>query len=245
MGSSAGCTLPEAILFDLDDTIVSFDGVCDPAWEEVCCAFCARTGSFEADLLLQSIYAVKEWYWGDPERHRTGRLDILAARREVVRMAFERLGAFNELEAFELADGYSRRQEEMIHLFPGAVETLEELQRRGIRMGLITNGMPLTQRAKIDRFHLEKYFEFCLIEGEVGFGKPDVRVFELALEKLGLPASEVWMIGDNLVWDVAAPQKLGITGIWNDYLHKGLPAGSPVIPDRIIHAIRELIEPTA
>jgi putative hydrolase of the HAD superfamily len=50
-------------------------------------------------------------------------------------------------------------------------------------------------------------------------------------------------VGDNLVWDVGAPQKLGIFGIWNDYRNKGLPPSSKIIPDRIITNISELVEP--
>jgi putative hydrolase of the HAD superfamily len=47
-------------------------------------------------------------------------------------------------------------------------------------------------------------------------------------------------VGDNLEWDVAAPQALGAYGIWVDVRRGGLLAGAAVRPDRVIHAIREL-----
>lgn len=37
-----------------------------------------------------------------------------------------------------------------------------------------------------------------------------MRIFEIALAKLGLKADEAWMVGDNLEWDIEAPQKVGI-----------------------------------
>lgn len=108
-------------------------------------------------------------------------------------------------------------------------------------MVLITNGSAEKQRGKINRFCLSGFFEFCLIEGEVGVGKPDTRVFEIALQNLGLGPEDVWMVGDNLVWDVEAPQKLGIYSVWNDFRKTGLPENSTIIPDRIINEISELL----
>lgn len=232
---------PKAILFDLDDTIISFDGVCEPAWEKICTEFAPKMGMTDATVLLNAIRETRQWYWGDPDRHRIGRLDLDNARREVVGLALKTLGYPEVACAVELADGYTRLQEEMIHLFPGAIETLEELTRRGIKLALLTNGNKAKQRAKIDRFNLQRFFQTCLVEGELGFGKPDLRVYGKALEELGVGADQTWMVGDNLEWDVAAPQKLGIYGIWNDYCGKGLPLHSGVVPDRIISNIRELL----
>jgi putative hydrolase of the HAD superfamily len=49
------------------------------------------------------------------------------------------------------------------------------------------------------------------------------------------------MIGDNLEWEVEAPQRLGIYAIWMDAHGKGLPAESTVKPDRIIRSLTELL----
>ncbi len=50
------------------------------------------------------------------------------------------------------------------------------------------------------------------------------------------------MVGDNLEWEVAAPQRLGITGIWHDWQDRGLPPGTNVRPDRIIRSLPELLQ---
>jgi putative hydrolase of the HAD superfamily len=109
-------------------------------------------------------------------------------------------------------------------------------------LGLITNGSSEDQRRKLDRFGLAPYFDCILIEGENGFGKPEPEVYELALGRLGIRPQEAWMVGDNLIWDIEAPQKLGIKGIWVDFAYQGLPEGYPIQPDRIIHSIAELAE---
>ena len=237
-----GEILPKAILFDLDDTIISFDGAADYAWEEACKAFVkSEKTPFNIIELLESISKIRKWYWSDPERHRTGRMDMIKARREIVKAALEQLYFYDEAKAYKMADNYSKLQEELICLFPKSIETLERLSALGVRMVLITNGTADKQRGKINKFCLTSFFEYCLIEEELGFGKPDTRVFELALQKLNLKSEEVWMVGDNLVWDVEAPKKLGIFVVWNDFRRKGLPKDSTIIPDRIISDISELI----
>jgi putative hydrolase of the HAD superfamily len=236
--------LPKAILFDLDDTIISFDGVTDIAWKETCDSFVKSEKTFFcAKQLFESIGKTRNWYWSDADRHRKGRMNMIKARREIVKMALTELQYFDEVKAYEMADNYSRLQEELICLFPNSIETLEKLKALGVRMALITNGSSEKQRGKINRFCLSEYFEFCLVEEEVGYGKPDIRVFVLALQILNLKAEEVWMVGDNLLWDIEAPKKVGIFSIWNDYKGKGLQPDSPIIPDKIISDISELLPP--
>ena len=106
-------------------------------------------------------------------------------------------------------------------------------------MALITNGAGEAQRAKIERWGLAGHFECVAIEGELGVGKPDTRVYIHALEQLGAGPRDAWMIGDNLEWDVAAPQRLGIAGIWVDVRGTGLPSGAPA---KLAAVIRGLVE---
>ena len=234
--------LPKAILLDLDDTIISFRGSSDIAWKETCIEYGGKLCSYiSADDLANSIDATRDWFWGDPERHRIGRLDMDASRRKIVRIALRKLGYRDKAKALEIADYFNERQEKHMMLFPDSIKALEKIKAAGIRMILVSNGNSDKQRGKIDRFGIEKYFEQCLIEGEVGYGKPDIRIFKLALSILELKAEDVWMVGDNLVWDVEAPQKVGIYSIWNDYKKTGLPINSKIVPDRIINSIIELI----
>jgi len=57
-------------------------------------------------------------------------------------------------------------------------------------------------------------FSVILISEEVGIKKPDPRIFLMALEKLGMLASEVIFVGDNPRLDVTAPATVGIRAIW-------------------------------
>ena len=125
--------------------------------------------------------------------------------------------------------------------FPGAIDTLKHFRRNNIPLALVTNGAAEIQRRKIRRFDLEPLFDFIVIESEFGFGKPDERVFQHALNQLGVDKKDAWMIGDDLARDVAGAKQAGIPGIWVDWQNKGLPASSVVQPDRIIRSISELV----
>jgi putative hydrolase of the HAD superfamily len=105
----------------------------------------------------------------------------------------------------------------------------------------VTNGAAGSQRAKIERFALSDRFDHIQIEGEHGFGKPEERAYHHAMDALGVAAGDTWMIGDNLEWEVEAPQRLGIYAIWMDTHGDGLPEGSTVRPDRIIRSLTELL----
>ena len=140
-----------------------------------------------------------------------------------------------------MGNEYAKKREQAVTPFPGAIDALSTLSDAGVLMALVTNGTSSTQRAKINRWDLGKYFDYILIEGEFGTGKPETTVYIHAIEALRTKASDTWMIGDNLEWEVAAPQRLGITGVWHDWRAKGLPSGTSVRPDRIITSLQDLI----
>lgn len=235
---------PKALLVDLDDTILLYDAGAPQAWQQVCERFAPRIPGLEAEPLRAAIAETSDWYWSDPERNRSGRLNLPATRREIVSIAFESLNVSASELVGELADAYDETRIKLIAPSHGAIGALRDLKARGVKLALITNGASQPQRAKIQRFNLAPLFESILVEGEFGAGKPEPRVYLHSLDQLGASPSEAWMVGDNLEFDVEAPQKLGIKGIWVDWQAGGLPVGGGVKPDRIVNRISELVDGT-
>jgi len=116
------------------------------------------------------------------------------------------------------------------------------LRGRGVPLALVTNGDAGHQRRKIAQHDLKRFFDVLVIEGEMGVGKPEEIVYRYALSKLRVKAEEAWMVGDNLEWDVVAPQRLGLRGVWVDGPGQGLPKGADAAPHRIIRAFPELLD---
>lgn len=110
-----------------------------------------------------------------------------------------------------------RYQEPEIHLYPGVEALLTELRNQGFRLGVITDGRPEGQRAKIKALGLEKLVDHILVTDEFGgaeFRKPNPIAFETMKEKLGVEYSEMCYVGDNINKDFIAPQQLGMRSIW-------------------------------
>ena len=233
-------SLPRALLFDLDDTIVRESAGAEDLWAEMCTAFAPRAG-VEVSALVAALDAARTWFWDDAERERRGRLAMPWARRAVAEHAFRGLGLRNLALAHELGDAFTRARSERMQFFPGARETLCELRARGHRLGLLTNGGALLQREKIERFALAPLFDVVLVEGELGFGKPDARVFERALRALGAEAGDSLMTGNDLRSDIFGAHSAGIRSVWVDHAGAGVPASAPAQPDRVVRAIAELV----
>jgi len=230
--------LPRTILFDLDDTLISAYGRPLEAWRKVSRIFARELAPLDTEQVAIKVMAQAAAFWGDPERHRQWRQKLLAARRHIVAAA---IPDCSRTLTDAIADRFTSLRDEEMRLFPGAVETLHALRGHGVRLGLITNGDGETQRSKIARFALEAHFDHIQIEGEHGFGKPEERAYRHALSALRADAAQTWMVGDNLEWEVAAPQRLGIFAIWHDTEGCGLPANAPARPDRIIGSLPELL----
>lgn len=238
-------SLPSAFLLDLDDTILDDSGGVIACWREACLTHRALMNGLDPQAVFEAVERMRAWYWSDAERHRAGRLDMRSARREIVRLALAEIGVDDLALAQQIGTTYHELRDRAIAPFGDAVATVRWLRSRGCRLALLTNGGTEGQRIKIERFGLAPLFDVILVEGEVGYGKPDPRIYTRALFELAVPAAEAWMVGDNLEWDVAAPQRQGMTGIWVDVRGRGLPAGHPVRPDRIITRLADLMTPQA
>lgn len=234
--------LPKAILFDLDDTILSFGGR-QLLLQEVAEAFRPDLAPILPAEVAAQVESAFLTFWSDPAQYPKWRNDLLGARILIVTELFESVPIATPDVARRFATRFHERRESGEgRLFPGAIATIEELRRRGVRLALVTNGHADSQRAKVRLFGLESLFDHIQIEGEVGFGKPETRAYTHAMAALGCRPEETWMVGDHLLWEVAAPQRLGIHAIWHDHVGAGLPPDQAVVPDRIIRSIPELLD---
>ena len=141
-----------------------------------------------------------------------------------------------------MARRYSTLRDAAISLFPMALSVLGRLREHGVKLGLLTNGSTDKQWAKIRQFALARFFDHIQVEGDVGFGKPDLRAFRRALAALDVAPDEAWMVGDNLVWDIRGAQQAGIYAIWIDVHGSGPDAEDGVTPDQVVASLAEVLQ---
>ena len=238
---------PKAILFDLDDTLISphhhrtffWHGAIQDIWKQKEAHGVPEPK--DIDDLVNKIDRSAADFWSVPDRHKSGRLDIRTARFTILDNAIGSDNRYDRNTRWLIADRCGALMFDKTTLFPDAISTLKNLKLEGIKLALVTNGASEAQRAKINKFDLEQYFLHVQIEGEAGVGKPELQAYKIAMEKLNVVATETWMVGDNIDWEVIAPQKLGIFSIWRDPRGYGiLPEGTSAKPNRIITKLAQL-----
>lgn len=96
-----------------------------------------------------------------------------------------------------------------------ALQTVQTLQRRGFRLGVISNGADDENTYMLlEKAGLRSYFEFVLSSAAFGRRKPDPDIFRAALNYFDMPPEEAVMVGDTLEADIAGANQLGIFTIW-------------------------------
>jgi len=86
--------------------------------------------------------------------------------------------------------------------------------KKQVKVGIITNGSVERQKAKIFHTNLDHCFDTIIISDEVGWRKPDKRIFEFALNRLHVNPEDTLFVGDDLEKDIGGCQQANIKGIW-------------------------------
>jgi putative hydrolase of the HAD superfamily len=93
---------------------------------------------------------------------------------------------------------------------------LGELKKK-YKLGLITNTLPETKKENIMKLLCEagigEYFDQILVSSELGFGKPDPRIFHLMLNMLDVKPEESVMIGNTISTDIFGGNRIGMQTI--------------------------------
>lgn len=97
-------------------------------------------------------------------------------------------------------------------LEPDALPALEVLHGR-YRLGIIAN-QPSVVREAMARDGLDRFFDVWAVSADVGYDKPDPRLFAHAVAEAGVDASRAAMVGDRLDYDVRPAREAGMYAIW-------------------------------
>ncbi len=103
--------------------------------------------------------------------------------------------------------------------FPGLHEVLTELRARGYLLHVLSNNSSILP-LQLELINTTRYFESISWSEEMGYEKPDPRIFELALERMGAEKSEVVYVGDSFEADVRGAQGAGIIPIHADHRNR-------------------------
>lgn len=115
---------------------------------------------------------------------------------------------------------------------------LAELQARSYRLGVVAN-FPGNLADVCREFGLTDFLDVIVDSTVEGIAKPDPRIFQRALDRLGLPPSACWFVGDSLEKDILPARQLGFRTVWIVPAEKG-PAAHPAA-DAVIHRLPDIL----
>lgn len=258
MGQNASVAPPRFVLFDFGHTLVDFrrvpsalvaayaeirERLGEVVSHELPAAAALGDQITEAmDLIVRRSY----------EEGRIQELDIV----ELLTDAFAGIGVTLGPElARELAVIDHRAFSESIEVPPATLTTLETLTGRGLVLGLVSNItlLPSLLHDDLERFGLGRFLSVAAFSSEVGWRKPDRRIFSNVLDRLGADPAETVFVGDRLYDDIGGAAAAGMRTVLTceyrdelagpgraDALRIGEEALAALRPDAVIHAIDEL-----
>jgi len=207
-----------AVIFDVNGTLLGYD---DPlGFERRFAQACADLGSSVDVEQVVSAFArlQQEWAWRREAGIQRASNEIQYRRTMtwVYRLMLKALQLSGDLHA--MADALYERfvvREGFMPLLSDVHSTLVILQRRGLRLGILSNFPPhLEETLKTHGIH--GYFGFFVVSSLVGLEKPDPAIFELAIERAGVPRESILLVGDDPHDDVYGAQAVGLAAVLVD-----------------------------
>lgn len=198
------------ILFDADETLFYFD-----AFKGLQLMFSRYNVAFsDADFKQYELINRPLWV-----QYQNG--DISASELQQTR--FREWAKKLKTTEQQLNDDYMQAMADICEVLPGTTSLIHSLNGR-VKLGIITNGFTALQKIRLEKTGLADYFDLLVISEQVGVAKPDRRIFEYSLEKMGNPApTSVLMVGDNPQSDILGGINAGLDTCWFNHQNQLLP----------------------
>ena len=188
----------KAVIFDLDDTLISEKEYVRSGFRQV-----AINISDEYKLDMNEVYKLL--------------LDIFEEdSKNVFNRALNKLNISYEIEYIKKLIDIYRGHKPDIKLYDDAKYILDILYKKGIKLGIITDGYKITQRKKLEALNIDNYFECIVVTDELGreYWKPHRKSYEIMKNKLKFDYNEMVYVGDNLSKDFVTANKLGMKTVF-------------------------------
>jgi HAD superfamily hydrolase (TIGR01549 family) len=192
----------EAVIFDLDGTLANFNLDFKTLRSEVR-SYLMRIG------VPASVLNVNESIF-----------EMLTKTEIFVKNSGKPATAFGEVrsQVMAIAEKYEMEAALTTSLIPGASETLKELKRMKLKIGLCTSSSEKAANYILQRFNIKDFFQIVVARDRVKYVKPHTEQFEVALKALGVSPQTAVIVGDSVV-DMQSAKELKAIAV-------GLPTGT-------------------
>ena len=137
----------------------------------------------------------------------------------------------------EMCRGISRRR---LGLYPYVFEMLDVLRKR-YPLAIVTDAQTIYARSELHKVGLLGYFDPIVVSGDYGYRKPDRRLFQFALDGMGVPAGNALYVGNDMYRDIYGAREAGLTTVMFDS-DQGVKVYRDCAPDYRITDFRDLLK---
>lgn len=227
--------LPDAILFDTDNTLYPY-APAHTAAQAAVRAKVASTFSIKPEDFDKAFNEARKQVKTRLKHTASSHSRLLYLQRMLEIMG---LGS-QILWALDFEQTYWRTFLSSAILFDDVKELLDDVRRLGIPTAIVTDLTAQIQFRKVVYFGLDHYFDYIITSEEAGYDKPHKAPFELALEKMRPKGDCIWMIGDNAVNDIRGARE-NMNAVTIQKIHEGVEVGETVNqPDCVISSFDQL-----
>lgn len=212
----------DAVLFDLDGTLFDRDQAVARVLARQVEQFAHLIRPGQAATFIRRVQAL------DAHGHRD--------KREVYATIGMEFG-FDAATVWDLLASFWADYPGCCRLDDGVADTLAALRHRGKRLGIVTNGSTVIQRAVLQAVGVAPAVDTVVISEAEGVRKPAEAIFWLASTRLGVPVERCCFVGDNPEVDVLGVQRAGLQAFW-----KRTTFWRPPEPVPTIDAISDLLD---
>lgn len=195
------------ILFDLDRTLWDYETNAVCTLTDLYRHFEIQKYEMPLDIFLSHFKKYNDILWGEYQK---GNINKQTLRELRFTKVLEEAGVKNREKGTAMDQYYIEEAPKQTSIFPGTIELLEHLKERGYTLSLLTNGFTEVQVVKIDRCGIAPYFSKMFTSQDVGFQKPDARIFHAAVSAHHARKKEVLMVGDDWMNDIQGARNYGI-----------------------------------
>ena len=197
----------EAVIFDLDGTLAHFNLDFKALRSEVRTYLIRKgvpTSVLNVNESMFEMLANSEIFFKNGDKSKSNHV-------------FEQV----RTQAFAIAEKYEMEAAQTTSLQTGAVETLKELKKMGLNLGLCTTSSEKAANYILQRFKIDEFFKIVVPRDKVKYVKPHTEQCEMALKALGAHAQATVFVGDSVV-DMQTAKELKSIAV-------GIPTGMSTI----------------
>lgn len=187
----------KAVIFDLDDTLISERAYIESGYQHVAKLVSSRVSKDQAEIYQMLMDLFNE----SPLKVFNRLLDLLGV-------------PYKESDILELVEVY-RNHVPAVDFFNDVLPCLKNLKNKKMKTGIITDGYASTQRQKIKAVQANHLFDEIIVTDELGraYWKPHSLAYETMKEKLGVEFNEMIYVGDNVKKDFISANYLNIVTV--------------------------------